>query len=213
MDNNVLWLNEQKILRTIKALEKNNMNGYLVESKEALIEKIEQIIKPGSQVAFGGSMTLFESGVMDYLKKGDYNLLDRNRPGITKEEAREIYINAFSSDAYFTSSNAITEDGELYNVDGTGNRVAAMLYGPKKVIVIAGANKIVPTLDDAIKRNREISAPTNAKRLNRLTPCSKVGSCMNCDSKERICNEYTLIRRQADKERIHVIFLNESLGY
>ncbi|AOR24837.1 lactate utilization protein [Clostridium taeniosporum] len=213
MDNNVVWVNEQKILRTIDELIKNNMNGYFAKSREEIINIIEDIIEPGNRVAFGGSMTLFESGVMDYLKSGKYDLLDRNKPNLTREEVNEIYRQAFLSDAYFTSSNAITEKGEIYNVDGNGNRVAAILYGPKKVIIIAGSNKIVPTIDDAIKRNKEKSAPANAKRLNRATPCSKIGKCMDCSSKERICNEYTLIKRQVDPNRIHVIFMNEILGY
>ncbi|SFD20186.1 lactate utilization protein [Clostridium uliginosum] len=213
MDNNMMQLNEQKILRTIKSLKENNMNGYLVATKEELINTIEQIVKPGSTVTCGGSMTLFESGIIDYLKNGKYDFLDRNRPGITQDEVKDIYTQAFSSDAYFVSSNAITEDGELYNVDGTGNRVAAMLYGPKRVIVIVGVNKIVPTLEGAIQRNRQVSAPANAKRLNRVTPCAKVGTCMDCNSKERLCNEYIVIKRQVDKDRIHVIFMNTSLGY
>ena len=213
MDNNIMWVNEQKILRTIDELRKSNMNGYFAKSKDDLIGIIENIIEPGNKIAFGGSMTLFECGVMDYLKNGKYNLLDRNKPNITREEVNEIYRQAFLSDAYFTSSNAITEKGEIYNVDGNGNRVAAILYGPKKVIIIAGVNKIVPTIEDAIKRNKEVSAPANTKRLNRATPCSKIGKCMDCDSKERICNEYTLIKRQIDKDRIHVIFINETLGY
>ena len=124
-----------------------------------------------------------------------------------------MFKESFFADAYFTSSNAVTENGELYNVDGNGNRVAAMLYGPEKVIVICGVNKIVKNVEEAIKRNRECAAPINAKRLNKETPCSKVGYCMDCKSKDRICNEYTLIKRQNRKERMHIIFLNENLGY
>lgn len=213
MDNNVVWVNEQKILRTIDELQKNNINGYFAESKEGLINIVEHIIEPGNKIAFGGSMTLFECGVMDYLKNGKYELVDRNKPDLTREQINEIYRQAFLSDVYFTSSNAITEKGEIYNVDGNGNRVAAILYGPKKVIIIAGVNKIVTTIEDAIKRNKEISAPANAKRLNTATPCTKTGKCMDCKSSQRICNEYTLIKRQRDSSRIHVIFMNETLGY
>ncbi|WP_297638558.1 lactate utilization protein [uncultured Clostridium sp.] len=213
MDVNVFWLNEKKIQRTIEALEKNNMRGFLVESKEELVKKIEEIVHEGATVSCGGSMTLAETGVMEHLRSGRYNFLDRDRQGITMEEKKAIYRGAFSADAYFTSTNAITENGELYNVDGNGNRVAAMLYGPDKVIVVCGVNKIVKDLDDAIKRAKEIAAPTNAKRLNKSNPCSKTGYCMNCKSQTRICNEYTLIKRQVDPERINIIFLNESLGY
>lgn len=213
MDNNVKWLNEQKILRAIDALEKNNMNGYFVKDKNELVKKIEEIVPKGSKVACGGSMTLFEAGIMEHLRSGRYNFLDRYEEGLTPEDIADIYKGAFTTDAYFVSTNAVTLDGELYNVDGTGNRVAAMLYGPDKVIVICGANKIVEDLDEAINRVREIAAPANGKRLNRSTPCGKTGTCMDCSSNERICNEYTLIRKQAKKDRIHVIFLNENLGY
>lgn len=213
MDKNLKWVNEQKIIRTIKALEKNNMNGYLVENEEELIDKIKEIVSEGSMVACGGSMSLFETGVINHLRSNRYRFLDRYKEGLTKEELVKIYKEAFFADAYFSSSNAITEDGQLYNVDGNGNRVAALLYGPEKVIIICGINKIVPTLEDAIKRNETISAPANAKRLNKNTPCTKVGYCMNCNSKERICSEYTVIKRQGIKERIHVIFLNKDIGY
>ncbi len=213
MDKNVIWSNELKINRTIESLKKNNMNGYYAKSREELIDIIEGIVKSGSKVSCGGSMTLFETGVIEHLRCGRYEFLDRYKEGLTKEDVVDIYKKAFFTDAYFVSSNAITEKGELYNVDGNGNRVAAMLYGPDKVIVICGINKIVKDVDEAIKRNRECAAPINSKRLNRKTPCTKVGYCMDCNSPERICNEYTLIKRQSNPERIHVIFLNENIGY
>ena len=213
MDSNALWVNEQKILRTISSLEKNNMNGYLVTSKDELIKKVENIVAPKSKVSCGGSMTLFEVGMIEHLRSGRYEFLDRYRDGITQDEVNEVFRQAFYCDAYFVSSNAITEDGQIYNVDGNGNRVAAMLFGPSKVIIIVGANKIVSTIDDAIKRNREVSAPANARRLNKETPCKKIGYCIDCNSKERLCNEYTVIKRQMNKDRIHVIFMNENLGY
>lgn len=213
MDKNIEWVQEKKIKRVIKALDKNNMNGYIVNSKEELFDKIEELVPEQAIVACGGSMTLFETGVIDYLRGERYNFLDRYKEGITSEEINNIYRKTFSADAYFTSTNAITEDGELYNVDGTGNRVAAMIFGPEKVIVVAGINKIVKNLDAAIERNKRQAAPTNAKRLNKKTPCSKVGYCMECSSEDRICCNYTLIRHQRDCNRIHVIFLCEELGY
>jgi len=213
MDKNSKWVNEQKILRTIKSLEDNNMNGYYVKDREELISKIKELVKDGSMVACGGSITLFETGVIDHLRTNRYEFLDRYEEGLNREELVKIFKKSFLADAYFTSSNAVTEAGELYNVDGNGNRVAAMLYGPEKVIVVCGSNKIVRDVDMAIDRNRQISAPANAKRLNRNTPCTKVGYCMDCKSSERICNEYTLIKRQGTKDRIHVIFLDEEFGY
>ena len=207
------WVNEMKIKRTMKALDNNNIEAYYVKDKKELIDKIEALVEQNSVVTCGGSVTLMETGVLDYLRKGRYKFLDRYVEGLNQEEIKAIYRGAFSANAYFTSSNAITEDGELFNVDGNGNRVAAMLYGPDKVIVIAGVNKIVPDLECAIERNRKISAPANAKRLNKKTPCAKLGYCMECSSEDRICLEYTLIRKQRAKGRIHVIFLDENLGY
>ncbi len=213
MDNNINWLKETRINNTIEALKKNGMNGYLVNNKEELIGKIIELTKERDTVTCGGSMTLFETGVIDHLRSGRYNFLDRYVDGLSPEDIKQIFRKAFSSDVYFVSTNAITENGELYNVDGTGNRVAAMLYGPDKVIVIAGINKIVKDMDEAVLRNERIAAPTNCKRLNRATPCVKIGHCMNCNSPERICNEYTIIRKQRDEDRIHVIFINDDFGY
>jgi len=213
MDKNMKWLKESRVNGTINSLKKNGMNGYLVNSHEELIEKINELTNDGDTVSCSGSMSLFETGVIDYLRSGKYNFLDRYEDGLSKDDLKKLYRNTFSADVYFTSTNAITEKGELYNVDGNGNRVAAMLYGPDKVIIIAGINKIVENIEEAIKRNERVSAPANCKRLNRATPCVKVGHCMDCSSEERICNEYTIIRRQGNKDRIHVIFLNEELGY
>ncbi|KYH31673.1 hypothetical protein CLTEP_23360 [Clostridium tepidiprofundi DSM 19306] len=213
MDSNVAFVIEKRIERTINNLEKNNMNGYFVKDKNEAIKKIEELINEGDTVAIGGSMTLFEIGAVDLLRNGKYNFLDRYKSGLSQEQIKDIYRKAFSSDVYLSSSNALTEDGELYNVDGRGNRVAAMIYGPDKVIVVVGINKIVRDLDEAIIRNREIAAPANAKRLNKNTPCAQVGHCMDCNSTDRICNEYVVIRRQMNQGRIHVIIINEELGY
>lgn len=213
MNSVALWSNEMKINRTIEALKKNNMNGYYAKNRDEVIKLIEDIVAEGAKVAVGGSETLSELGVLEHLRSGRYDFLDRYKAGLTPEEVTNIFKQSFLADAYLSGCNAITENGELYNVDGNGNRVAAMLYGPDKVIVICGVNKIVKDVDEAIKRNREISAPMNAKRLNRKTPCAKVGYCMDCNSPERICNEYTLIKKQRSAERMHVIFLNENLGY
>lgn len=213
MDKNVSFVIERKVKRTIENLEKNNMHGYFVQNEEEAIEKIKELIKEGDTVSVGGSMTLFEVGVIDFLRNGKYNFLDRYKEGLSNEDIKELYRKSFSADVYFTSSNAITEEGELYNVDGRGNRVAAMIYGPDKVIVVVGVNKIVKNIDEAIERNRQWAAPANAKRLNRKTPCAEIGYCMNCSSPDRICNEYVVIKRQMQKDRIHVIIVNKNLGY
>lgn len=212
MDNNLKWVNEIKINRTLEALRKNNMEGYLINTENELIHKIQELVNEGSKVSLGGSMTLFETKIMEHLRSGRYELLDRYKEGLTADKIKEIYRKSFFCDAYFTSTNAITEEGELYNVDGNGNRVAAMLYGPDKVIVIAGVNKIVKDINEAIYRVENLAAPANAKRLNRKTPCTVTGKCMNCNSPERICREYTVIRKPVPN-RIFVLLLNEEYGY
>ena len=213
MDKYVAWVNETKIKNTIKSLENNNMKGYLANNKDELIKIIDELTNEGDTVSCGGSMTLFEAGVIDYLRSKRFNFLDRYEENLTKDGLKELYRKTFSADVFFTSTNAITEDGELYNVDGNGNRVAAMLYGPDKVIVVVGVNKIVKNINEAVERNKSMCAPANAKRLDTNTPCKIKGYCMDCSSTDRICCEYTVIKRQRTANRIHVIFLNENLGY
>lgn len=213
MDSNVLAVREKKIAKVIENLEKNNMNGYYVKSKKDVIQLIEDLISEGQVVGCGGSMTLFECGIIEHLRSGRYEFLDRYREGLSREEIKKVFRQSFLADAYISSTNALTEDGALYNVDGNGNRVAAMLYGPDKVIVVCGYNKIVKNVDEAIERNKSMSAPANAIRLKKNTPCAKVGYCVECKSDERICCEYTLIRRQVLKGRIHVIIIGEEAGY
>lgn len=213
MDKNAYFVVEKRVERTIQNLNKNNMDGYFVQDEKELQEKVKELMNVGETVSVGGSMTLFETGLIDLIRNGDYNFLDRYEKGLTPDAITEIYRKTFSANAYLVSSNAITEDGELYNVDGTGNRVSAMIFGPDKVIVVVGVNKIVKDLDAAIERNREIAAPANAVRLGRKTPCAKVGYCMDCNSAQRICSAYTVIRRQMAKGRIHVIIVNKELGY
>lgn len=213
MDNNVKWVMEQKIKRTMENLEKNNIESYFVNDEKALIEKLGEFVKEEDTVSVGGSMTLFETGVIEFLRSGKFNFLDRYKEGLSADDIKDIFRKSFFADAYFVSSNALTEKGELYNVDGNGNRVAAMLYGPDKVIVIVGVNKIVKNVEEAVARNRECAAPANAKRLNRETPCAKVGYCVDCNSNSRICNDYIVIRRQGQKGRIKVIIVGKELGY
>lgn len=208
-----MFVIDKRVKRTIENLEKNNMNGYYVQTKEEALKTIEKLISEGDTVSVGGSMTLFEVGVIDLLRNGKYDFLDRYKEGLTPDQIKEVFRKSFFADVYFTGTNAITENGELYNVDGNGNRVAAMLYGPDKVIVVAGINKIVKDLGEAVMRVKEMAAPANNVRLNRTNPCTKTGYCMNCKQEGRICNEYTVIKRQRDANRMHVIIVNEDLGY
>ena len=181
------------------------------------------LIPAGATVANGGSMTLFDSGIIDAVKSGDYRYLDRNMQGLSEVEKNRRLGEIMTCDYFLSSSNAITENGELYNVDGTSNRVNALLYGPKNVIIVAGINKIVPDLEAAVRRVKEIAAPKNCKRLNCNTYCFHKGHCVSldrggdmadgCDSDARICCNYTVMASQRLHDRVKVILVNEELGY
>lgn len=204
---------DEKIQRTIDNLRRNKMMPHFVEDRAELFRIIGDLVKDDSLITSGGSVTLKESGVIEYLQKnfgGAY--IDRSAAK-TPEEVGEIMRKAFVSDTFFTSSNAITENGELYNVDGNGNRVSAMIFGPKQVIVVAGVNKIVKDLAAAKERVEKIAAPKNTVRLNCETPCAKTGECMHCSSNARICCSYVTLAQQRVPDRIKVIIVNEDLGY
>lgn len=213
MDENASWAIEQRVKRTIKNLEKNNMEACFVKDTGEVIDKLRKIIKQGDTVSVGGSMSIFEVGVIDFLRKGNYKFLDRYEEGLTAEGKKEVFRKSFFADDYIASTNAITEDGELYNVDGTGNRVAAMIYGPDKVVVIVGINKLVKDINEAENRIKFMAAPANSKRLKLDNPCTKVGYCVNCNSQGRICNDYVVMKRQLIKGRIKVIIVGQELGY
>ncbi len=209
----------QQLERTADALCMNRMDAHWCKTKEEACELVKQMIPKQAVVSTGGSMTLEECGVTELLRNGDYQFLDR--AAVPKEEVEDLYRKAFSADFYLCSSNAITENGELYNVDGNGNRVAALIYGPKEVIVVAGANKIVPNVGTAIKRVKKLAAPVNAARLHQETPCSRIGGCAGikgdlpsgCHCEDRICCSYVISAYQRVPNRVHVILVAENLGY
>lgn len=203
----------QNITKLITNLEKNNMTGYFVNNNEELLNLISELIIKGSSVGSGDSVTLEDTGVFKFLRNGNYRFLDKFNPALSKEEKRDLYIKNFNVDTFITGTSSITLDGEIFNIDGNGSRVAPMLYGPKQVIIVVGINKIVENLDIAIKRTRQIAAPLDAKRLGKSTPCTKLNRCIDCNHKERICNDFVLITGQFIKNRIKVIVINESLGY
>ena len=213
MDKNLEILNDLRIEKTKRALEKNNFNTVVLNDEKELLAWVQNIVEENSKVAVGGSQTLFETGVIDLLRTMNISFIDRYQEGLTREQTLDLFKEAFFADYFITSSNAITEDGLLYNVDGTGNRVAALTFGPKHVIVVAGTNKIVKNLESAKERVCMISAPANAIRLNKETPCSNFGECENCHSKDRICSHYVVTGRQSKKGRISVVLLRKNFGY
>ena len=209
------------IRSVMENLEKNRIAVEYLEKKEDVLSRIRELIPAGSIVASGGSSTLNETGVIELLKSGDYTYLDRTAPDLTPEQRQEMAIKGNTADYYLCSSNAITEAGELYNVDGNCNRIAAIAFGPKSVIMVVGINKIVPDLDAAIRRVKTIAAPLNTKRLNCDTYCRTAGVCMGvdgamtdgCHSPARICCNYLISAQQRVPNRIRVILVGESLGF
>ena len=151
--------------------------------------------------------------MLDFLRSGPYHFLDKFKPGLTSEEKREIYLQNFRADAFFTGVNAVIADGRLFNIDGNGSRVAPMLYGPGQVIVVTGTNKLTDTLEEAVHSARQIAAPLDAKRLDKRTPCAKLGRCVDCSHPQRICNDFVLIAGQFAKARIKVIFIDGDYGF
>lgn len=215
---------ENIILNTKKALESNNMSAYAVETKEEAFELLKTLIKEQSSVAVGGSVTLDQLGVISMLRSGNYNFIDRYEKDISREEIENRFRQGLLADYFLLSSNAITEDGCLYNVDGNGNRVAALCYGPKNVIVIAGKNKIVKNINEAQLRVKTIATPKNCQRLGINSYCSNTEKCMSlsqenpqlcdgCKADSRICCTYVISAMQRQKGRITVILVNEELGY
>ena len=210
---------ELKIRRTMAALEKNNMHAYYAPSSADAVNIVESLLKEGDTISCGGSVTLDATGVKALMRSGKYNFLDREAV-TTDAERQDIYRKTFSADAFLTSSNAITENGELYNIDGGGNRVAAMLFGPEKVIVVAGYNKIVRDLEAAAVYVKSLTTPANALRLHLDTPCTHAACpgtdgdmCAGCRSENRICSLYTVMAYQRNKNRVHVVLVGEEVGY
>lgn len=215
MDRNVEFVRQAQVERTMKALAKNRIPSVYAPNCQEAVKAVQGMLTPGDVITCGGSMTLAESGVRDLMKSGTYEFLDRE-----EMPTEEVYRRTFEADVFLTSANAITEEGELYNVDGNGNRVAALIFGPKRVIVVAGVNKIVPNLEAAIARVKRLAAPANGVRLDTHTPCSRLGKCSGCEggmtagcaSERRMCCQYVVTGYQRT-DRIRVVLVGEELGY
>ncbi|SIQ64894.1 lactate utilization protein [Halanaerobium kushneri] len=196
----------------INNFKKRNIEGFYVENSKAAREKILNLIQENSSVSWGGSMTLKEIGIFSDLKSGNYNLLDRSTAQNSTEKDK-IYHQALSAEYYLMSSNAITQSGKLVNVDGNGNRLAALIYGPKNVIIVAGMNKVTADEESAVKRVRNQAAPANSVRLDQKTPCAKTGHCSSCQIEDTICCQTVITRRSRHEGRIKVILVGEELGF
>nr|WP_296006302.1 lactate utilization protein [uncultured Blautia sp.] len=196
----------------IKNLEKRNIKGYYCETAADARNLVQSLLPKHAVVTNGGSETLVETGIMELIQSEDYQFLDR-KSAKTPEESRALYGQIVTSDYFLTSTNAITLDGELINVDGNGNRVACLIQGPSHVLVITGMNKVSPTLEDGIRRVRNIAAPPNAIRVGASTPCTRTGCCHDCQSPDCICCQTVITRRSRHKDRISVILIGEEYGF
>lgn len=204
---------DERIQRVMKGLERNRMKPYYVESREELHDLIRKLVSNDRLITSGGSVTLAESGVTELLATEFADAYIDRSAAKTPEESGEIMRRAFFSDTFLASTNALTEEGELYNVDGNGNRVSAMIFGPKQVVLVVGVNKIVKDMDEAVRRVETVAAPKNTVRLDCGTPCAKTGECAHCHSERRICCSYVRLAYQRVPDRIKVIIVNEQLGY
>jgi len=204
--------NERVAQTIIKNLKRRHIEGFYCPTAQEAVKKVSELIADGSSVTWGGTMTVRDLGIPDYLRsRGTLQVLDRDLVK-TPEEKLEMYLKAFSADVYLSSANAISEDGVIVNIDGNGNRVAAITWGPKKVIFVIGLNKVAQNVEAALARARSTASPINAARFDIKTPCQTDGVCHNCNSPESICN-YVHFLRNSPKGRHTVVLVGESLGY
>ena len=208
MNENMRKRNEILAQTVIKGLESRNMSGYYAADKEEAVKKALEVIGKGSTVAMGGCQSAHEIGLIQALEEGDYNYIDRSNM-----TPRESLMAAYDADVFLSSANAMTNDGIMVNIDGNSNRVSCIAQGPKKVVFIVGMNKICSDLDEAIKRARNVAAPANAQRFDVKTPCKVTGRCADCKSPDTICCQFLITRYSRHEGRIHVILVNDTLGY
>lgn len=209
MNENIIKRNELLAQKVIKGLESRNMTGYYAADKEEALKIALSLIPEGSSVTMGGCMSANEIGLTDVVKGEKYDFIDR----YAADDRHAAELRAYDADVFLASANAMTEDGEIVNIDGNSNRVSAIAYGPKKVLFIVGMNKICDDLDGAMKRARNVAAPINAQRFGLSTPCAKTGSCFNCKSPDTICCQFLITRFSRHEGRIHVILVNDNLGF
>ena len=209
MSEFVTMRNEKLAQYVIKGLKSRNMSGYYAPTKGEALDLALSLIPEQSSVTMGGCMSAHEIGLVDALKNGPYDFIDRDQ----YSDKRAAMLAAYDADIYLTSANALTRDGIMVNIDGNANRVSAIAQGPRKVIVIAGMNKICDDLDSAMKRARNVAAPMNAQRFGLSTPCSVNGSCFDCKSPDTICCQFLITRYSRHADRIHVILVNDTLGF
>ena len=209
MNENITKRNELLAQKVIRGLASRNMTGYYAASREEALKTALELIPEGSSVTMGGAMSAHEIGLVEALKAGNYRFIDRD----AYSDKRAAMLAAYDADVFLSSANAMTEDGILVNIDGNSNRVSAIAQGPRKVVFIVGMNKVCSDPDSAMKRARNVAAPINAQRFGLSTPCAKTGACMDCKSPDTICCQFLITRFSRHAGRIHVILVNDTLGF
>ena len=209
MDPNMAKRNELLAAKVVKGLKTRNMTGYYAKDSEEAKRIALSLIPEGSSVTMGGALSAHEIGLVEAVQNGNYNFIDRNRFA----DRRAAMLAAYDADWFLSSANAMTEDGVLVNIDGNANRVSCIANGPKHVLFIVGMNKVCSDIDSAMKRARSVAAPANAQRFGLSTPCSKLGTCMDCKSPDTICCQFLITRFSRHEGRIHVILVNDTLGF
>ena len=213
MDQNKQWWIEKRCEKAAERLKSHGFDAIYVRTKEGAVREILKYVTPATKVGVGGSMTIRQLGILDTLRAQGNTVLDHWIPGLSKEQSIEIRKSQMTSDLFLSSSNAVTMQGELINIDGVGNRVNSISFGPKKVIIVASYDKLVENVEDGIKRVRNIASPANAKRLNIDVPCGKVGFCSDCSSPDRMCRVIVILERRPMLSDILVVLVGEELGY
>ena len=209
MDEYIFRRNEHLASTVIKGLQSRNMTGYYAKDKKEALEIALRLIPEGSKVSMGGGLSVHEIGLPEALREGDYTFVD----WIEAEDKRAAMLFSYDADYYLSSANAVTNDGILLNIDGNANRVSAIAQGPKKVLFIVGMNKVCADIDAAIKRARNVAATANANHYCKSAPCTKTGTCLDCKTPDNVCCQFLMTRYSNHADRIHVILVNDHLGF
>ena len=213
MDPNKQWWVEERAKKTIEKLVAHDFKALYVKNRQGAVEEVLKHVTPQTRVGAAGSVTIRELGILDQIEARGNLIYDHWKPGLSKEKILEIRKSQMTSDLFLASVNAITLNGELVNIDGAGNRVNSTIFGPGKVILVAGYNKIVEDVQEAIKRVKNVAAPINAKRLNIDVPCAKVGKCVDCNSPNRICRVVVIHERRPSLTDMLIVLVGEELGF
>jgi hypothetical protein len=207
------WYHQARMKTVVAGLQRRNTEAMQVTDGDAAVRQVLDMIPEGATVGLGGSLTVQQIGLLDALRSGKYTLYDQYAKGLSPDKSLQVRRKGLLADFFVTGSNAITLDGRLVNLDGTGNRVAAITFGPQRVIMVVGRNKIVSDVDEALDRIWNLAAPLNAARLNRKTPCTTTARCEDCSSADRICNHLVITERQMAPGRLTVILVDQDLGF